>query len=357
LQCGLDTDYWTGFNHLSIWGSIAFYYLFTFAFYSSFFEYTYCGAAVVVMATANFWFAMILSCVVLLLPVMAERFLKIRRSPTLADRIRLHQKVKTRSKSADLAARRPKGLGRGQSFKRSGYAFAHQEGFGELITTGKNMAPDDRLRKESSLSSFAAVGRKVAEVMRPLVGGSKSRDDGSETPQSSGSKRSKSKENLLSATDSPASSAPLSTSRRSKSRENLLSSSESPSSPSVQQSTPGRLSQSKENLTYDSPSAPPPPARRSKSRENVLTSDTPTTSSIKKHKSKDNMTVAEVHDASAPREDDPLLVSTSGQSPHVSEENGKKVKKTRFKDPSLIGSAQDSSSRQQQQAMWNETAI
>ena len=206
VQCGLDTDYWTGFNHLSIWGSIAFYYLFTFAFYSYFFEYTYCGTAVVVMATANFWFSMILSVVVLILPVMAEKFLHIARSPSLSDRIRLHQKVKTRSKSADLdRKKRPKGLGRGQSFKRSGYAFAHQEGFGELITTGKNMK-SDRMRKESSLSSFAAVGRKVAEVIRPLR--SKSREDNlsnCETP--TGSQRSRSKENLLSV-DSPVS-APL----------------------------------------------------------------------------------------------------------------------------------------------------
>ena len=142
LQCAIDTLYWTGFNHFVIWGSIAFYFMATFTLYwEAVGYYPYLGVARNVMSTANFWFTIILCVVVLLLPVVAERFYFIDTRPTLTDKVRLKQKItKSKSRSKDLVLRRASTLRRStRSIGRSGYAFAHTEGFGRLITTGANM--------------------------------------------------------------------------------------------------------------------------------------------------------------------------------------------------------------------------
>lgn len=154
MQCALDTSYWTGFNHFVIWGSILFYFGFTFAFYSELFDYTYLGTAVNVMGNATFWFTVILAVTVLLVPVAASRFYRSMTRPTLADRVRLKQRImtKSKSKSGELILRHASHRRSQRSFSRSGYAFAHEEGFGELITTGSMMRT--RKRRTSTASSL-----------------------------------------------------------------------------------------------------------------------------------------------------------------------------------------------------------
>ena len=141
LQCAMDMSYWTGFNHFTVWGSILFYFGFTFVFYSDLFGYEYVGTARNVMSTANFWFTLILTVAILLVPVVAERFYYIDTRPTLTDKVRLKQKISmARTKSGDRIIRRASTMRRStRSLQRSGYAFAHSQGFGELITTGTNM--------------------------------------------------------------------------------------------------------------------------------------------------------------------------------------------------------------------------
>jgi ribosome assembly protein YihI (activator of Der GTPase) len=137
----LDTAYWTGLNHFVIWGSIVFYFAFTFAFYMPVFEYAYQGVARNLMSTAVFWFTMLLTVTILLVPVVAERFYYIDTRPTLTDKVRLKQKIlKSKSKSGELILRRASTVRRStRSLNRSGYAFAHSEGFGSLITSGAYM--------------------------------------------------------------------------------------------------------------------------------------------------------------------------------------------------------------------------
>jgi len=174
-QCALDTSYWTGFNHFVIWGSILFYFGFTIAFYSELFDYTYLGTAVNVMGTATFWFTVVLAVTILLVPVAASRFYRSMTRPTLADRVRLKQRIMTKSKSktAELILRHASTRRSQRSFSRSGYAFAHEEGFGELITTGSMMRT--RKRKPStanSLKSCFPIGKSsglkeaAAEALR-----------------------------------------------------------------------------------------------------------------------------------------------------------------------------------------------
>lgn len=67
------------------------------------------------------------------------RFFWFDTQPTLSDRIRVHQNIK-RLKSRSEFQLRPRSSARSSRRRRgstrSGYAFAHQQGFGDLITRG-----------------------------------------------------------------------------------------------------------------------------------------------------------------------------------------------------------------------------
>lgn len=59
--------------------------------------------------------------------------------PTLSDRVRFKQRMQQiRSRQSQDVLRTPSAR-RARRSIRSGYAFAHQEGFGRLITSGKIM--------------------------------------------------------------------------------------------------------------------------------------------------------------------------------------------------------------------------
>ncbi|XP_028927028.1 probable phospholipid-transporting ATPase IM isoform X1 [Ornithorhynchus anatinus] len=141
MQIVLDTSYWTVINHLFIWGSVAMYFSILFTMQSSgLFEifpkqFPFVGIARQSLAQKSVWLVVGLTTVVSAMPAVVFRFLKVDLNPTLSDRVRRLQKARERS------GPRPKHAGRARrtSSRRSGYAFAHQEGFGELITSGKNM--------------------------------------------------------------------------------------------------------------------------------------------------------------------------------------------------------------------------
>ncbi|XP_076104563.1 phospholipid-transporting ATPase ID-like isoform X1 [Mytilus galloprovincialis] len=144
LRCGMDTSYWTGFSHVVVWGSCIFYYCFILAFYAPVFNYVYQGAAYQVFGSPNFWFCLLLTNVVLLMPVVAYRYYMVDIKPTLSDRIRLKQRMTaSKSRSKDLHLRRASTMRRSTRSLRSGYAFSHSQGFGELITSGTNMRQKD----------------------------------------------------------------------------------------------------------------------------------------------------------------------------------------------------------------------
>ena len=110
------------------------------AFYATAFGYTYQGVAFEVFASAKFWFTLILTNVILIVPIVAYRFYTTNIKATLSDRVRMKQRLmKSKSKSRELHIRRASTFRRSARSMRSGYAFAHQEGFGELIMSGTNM--------------------------------------------------------------------------------------------------------------------------------------------------------------------------------------------------------------------------
>ena len=91
------------------------------------------------MSEATFWFTAVISVIMLVIPVLSWRFFFIDVRPTLSDRVRLKQRlVQMRTRQSQDIARTPS-TRRTRRSLRSGYAFAHQEGFGRLITSGKIM--------------------------------------------------------------------------------------------------------------------------------------------------------------------------------------------------------------------------
>ncbi|XP_043425062.1 phospholipid-transporting ATPase ID isoform X3 [Prionailurus bengalensis] len=140
VQIGLDTGYWTAINHFFIWGSLAVYFAILFAMHSDGLfrmfpnQFRFVGNAQSSLAQPTVWLTIALTTVVCILPVVAFRFLKLSLKPDLSDTVRYSQLVR-KKRAQHRCTRRP---GRTSS-RRSGYAFAHQEGFGELIMSGKNM--------------------------------------------------------------------------------------------------------------------------------------------------------------------------------------------------------------------------
>ncbi|XP_067642213.1 phospholipid-transporting ATPase ID isoform X2 [Eurosta solidaginis] len=138
-QIALYTSYWTIFNHITIWGSLVCFFVLDY-FYNYVFGGPYVGSLAMAMKDLTFWTTMVITVVVIMVPVLAYKFYLIDVHPSLTDKIRLKCRVSTRSRQrqSNLVMRTPSARKARRSL-RSGYAFAHQEGFGRLITSGKIM--------------------------------------------------------------------------------------------------------------------------------------------------------------------------------------------------------------------------
>lgn len=121
-----------------IWGSLAFYFVMDY-FYNYVIGGPYVGSLTKALLEANFWFTTVLTVIISIMPVLAWRFYFVDVFPTLSDRVRLKQRLaQMRSRQSQDVLRTPSAR-RARRSIRSGYAFAHQEGFGRLITSGKIM--------------------------------------------------------------------------------------------------------------------------------------------------------------------------------------------------------------------------
>lgn len=121
-----------------IWGSLAFYFVADY-FYNYVVGGPYVGSLTKAMAEAKFWFTSVLTVIISVMPVLAWRFYFVDVRPSLSDRVRFKQRMQQiRSRQSQDILRTPS-TRRPRRSIRSGYAFAHQEGFGRLITSGKIM--------------------------------------------------------------------------------------------------------------------------------------------------------------------------------------------------------------------------
>uniref|UniRef100_A0A8C4YQE3 Phospholipid-transporting ATPase n=1 Tax=Gopherus evgoodei TaxID=1825980 RepID=A0A8C4YQE3_9SAUR len=138
VQIALDTSYWTAINRFFVLGSIAVYFAILFAMHSDGIfvifpnHFPFVGNARNSLSQISVWLVILLTTVVSVMPVITFRFLKEDLNPTITDQLQ-----KSRRKQKPLQNYIPRVYRRNS--RRSAYAFSHQEGFGELITSGKNM--------------------------------------------------------------------------------------------------------------------------------------------------------------------------------------------------------------------------
>ncbi|XP_069369713.1 phospholipid-transporting ATPase ID [Paralichthys olivaceus] len=135
LQLCLDTYYWTAVNQFFVWGSLAAYFAITFTMYSNgmFFIFTssfpFVGTARNSLNQPNVWLTIFLSTLLCILPVVAVRFILIQLRPTINDKMR--HKVRKEALPALATRLKPRII----STRRSGYAFSHSQGYGDLMTS------------------------------------------------------------------------------------------------------------------------------------------------------------------------------------------------------------------------------
>ncbi|XP_023579830.1 probable phospholipid-transporting ATPase IM [Octodon degus] len=141
VQIALDTSYWTAISHVFIWGSLAAYFIILLTTHNNNIfgmfpnQFPFVGNIQNSLTQRCIWLVILLTTVASVMPVVAFRFLRMALYPTLSDQIRRRQKAQQKARPT----RRQRPQTRRSSSRRSGYAFAHQEGYGELITSGKNM--------------------------------------------------------------------------------------------------------------------------------------------------------------------------------------------------------------------------
>ncbi|CAF1217869.1 unnamed protein product [Adineta steineri] len=143
LENALEIWYWTSYYHISLWLTIFIYFIFHLTLYSSFMikifkqNYTYVGVAKFILLDSNFWFILLLSSVILLLPRFFNEFYRMRFNPNETDKARLNEKYRYEEKSAFIQHINVQKNILRKRLPRSSYAFAQQEGWGQLITSGK----------------------------------------------------------------------------------------------------------------------------------------------------------------------------------------------------------------------------
>ncbi|XP_051828748.1 phospholipid-transporting ATPase FetA-like [Antechinus flavipes] len=141
VQVGLETAYWTTVNQFFIWGSLILYFSLMFLLYSDGLcllfpnTFRFLGTARNSLIQPQVWLTILLTVVLCLLPVAVYRFLRIELVPTKVDKVL----SKIRECMKYPLPPPPRMRLRRTSSRRSAYAFAHQHGFGALITSGKNM--------------------------------------------------------------------------------------------------------------------------------------------------------------------------------------------------------------------------
>ncbi|VVC36361.1 Hypothetical protein CINCED_3A000306 [Cinara cedri] len=153
IQVAFDTSYWTTINHIVIWGSLLLFFVAEWI-YNYLIGGNYVGSLMMAMKQPTFWLVTLLVVVVIVSPVVAWRLYCLETRPTLTDKLRLKQLKQMRQVSG--SGTRPPSVRHKRRSIRSGYAFAHQEGFGRLITSGKIM--------RTPRNSEAFISRKDSNI-------------------------------------------------------------------------------------------------------------------------------------------------------------------------------------------------
>ncbi|RXN21327.1 phospholipid-transporting ATPase ID-like protein [Labeo rohita] len=139
ISMALETYYWTALNQLFLWGSLSVYFVVTFTMYSSGMylisesSFPLIGIARNTLNQPNVWLTIFLTNLLCILPVVAKRFFFIQLKPTINDKVR-HKVRQAKVMPPPHPRKFPR---RRISTQRSGYAFSHARGYGDLVTSGR----------------------------------------------------------------------------------------------------------------------------------------------------------------------------------------------------------------------------
>lgn len=145
MQIAMDTYHWNPIMHLFVWGSILSWLVVipivsTETFYNLLpGSLRYVGVAFEVLSSATFWIYLPIVTIVALAPTIIFRIMRIDLDPHIVDDVRLLQDKQGRKlfKRIKLRHKHEGTKSRPHSIRRSGYAYSHTEGFGELISSGR----------------------------------------------------------------------------------------------------------------------------------------------------------------------------------------------------------------------------
>uniref|UniRef100_A0A8C5C5I2 Phospholipid-transporting ATPase n=1 Tax=Gadus morhua TaxID=8049 RepID=A0A8C5C5I2_GADMO len=163
-QLSLEMSYWTAVNTLFIVGSLLLYFGVTFTMYSNGLfrlfpsAFSFIGTARNTLNQSNVWLTILLTSILCVLPVLTYRFLTILLWPTINDKAR-------QAKAAPPPPSKRTRIRRGSS-RRSGYAFSHAQGYGELVTSRRFLrrpavSHSSHFTPMKSTSSFIPMGRSA----------------------------------------------------------------------------------------------------------------------------------------------------------------------------------------------------
>uniref|UniRef100_A0A665US29 Phospholipid-transporting ATPase n=1 Tax=Echeneis naucrates TaxID=173247 RepID=A0A665US29_ECHNA len=154
---GLEMSYWTAVNTFFVLGSLTIYFVVTFTMYSNGMflvlprAFPFIGTARNSLNQPNVWLTILLTSALCVLPVVTYRFLLIQLCPTINDKVMF--KVRRAKPAPSPPTRRVRM--RRTSSRRSGYAFSHAQGYGDLVTSGRFLRRSALARP----SGFTQTGR------------------------------------------------------------------------------------------------------------------------------------------------------------------------------------------------------
>ncbi|KAM3867619.1 phospholipid-transporting ATPase ID [Diretmus argenteus] len=159
IQLGLEMSYWTAVNTFFVLGSLAMYFVVTFTMYSNGMfllfpsSFPFIGTARNSLNQPSIWLTILLTSILCVLPVVTYRFLLIQLRPTVNDKVMFKMRQAKATPPPPPARTRI----RRTSSRRSGYAFSHAQGYGDLVTSGRFLHRPTVARS----SGFTQIGRST----------------------------------------------------------------------------------------------------------------------------------------------------------------------------------------------------
>ncbi|RXN21326.1 phospholipid-transporting ATPase ID-like protein [Labeo rohita] len=176
VQLGLETYYWTAVNQFFLWGSLSVYFAVTFTMYSNGMyliftsSFPFIGTARNSLNQPNVWLTIFLTTILCILPVVAKRFLFIQLKPTINDKVR-HKVRQAKVMPPPPPRKFPR---RRISTRRSGYAFSHARGYGDLVTSGRFLRIPVKTRPTLFPHTDSPVAGSTPQTYRTISEGAQS---------------------------------------------------------------------------------------------------------------------------------------------------------------------------------------